>query len=110
MNEPIELDPALVVAEINQVERIAGVQDQFDANLKTFKLKATDVKGIALEVKDMLGRSEYGTIKVFKVYVTPDRIAQAGEKWIDIDSTIKEYAQTQTVKGFTMLRCILEFK
>jgi hypothetical protein len=110
MNKPYELDPNLLVAEINQINAIAEVQNEFDPELQTFKLKSTNVKDLALEVKDFLGRSEYSNIQIHYVLITPDTVAQEGDTYYTIDGKVAYYAEGQLIAGFTLMKAILWLK
>lgn len=107
MNTQYELDPALLVAEINQTDSIASVQATLDPDVRSFKLRSTDVKSMALEIKDFLGRSEYNAIKIYKVFVTPDSIAEPGDTYISFDQSIRHYEPGQHIKGHTLIRAML---
>lgn len=108
MKTTFEVDPAILVAEINQLEKIASVQIEFDSDVTSYKFKSTDVRAMALEIKDFLGRTEYNAIRVHKIIVTPESVAEPGEFFFAADGAVQAYKPGERVKGFTLLQCILE--
>jgi hypothetical protein len=110
MHKPYELDPTLLVAEINQIEHFASVQSDFEPDLLTLKFKSTNVKDLALEVKDFLGRSEYNHIRIKYVCIYPDTEARQGDTYFTIDGKVASYAEGQKITGYTLLKGIPSFR
>jgi hypothetical protein len=99
------LDDLLV--ELNQLELIATVLLGFNSDVQSFKLKATTIPTIALEIKDLLGRSEYNAIQIQEAITHPDRLPNPAESWIDAGGAIHTYTEGIMVKGFTTIQGVL---